>query len=158
SLGGHSVNNGGLIIDTRRMNNVRVDVENRTAWAQSGAVAREFLQAVEPHGFAVPFGDAGSVGLGGITLGGGIGYLVRKHGLTIDNLLAVELVTADGQVVTASETDHADLFWALRGGGGNFGVVTAFQYKLVELPQIYGGALVLPLTKEVLREYNRISL
>jgi len=158
SIGGHSVNNGGLVIDMRRMNNIRVDPENRTAWAQSGAVAREFLAAVEPHGFAVPFGDAGSVGLGGITLGGGIGYLVRKHGLTIDNLIGVELVTANGQIIQASADEHAELFWGLRGGGGNFGVVTGFHYRLVELPQIYGGALVLPLTKEVLREYAKVSL
>jgi FAD/FMN-containing dehydrogenase len=158
SIGGHSVNNGGLVIDMRRMNNIRVDAENRTAWAQSGAVAREFLAAVEPYGLAVPFGDAGSVGLGGITLGGGIGYLVRKHGLTIDNLLGIEMVTADGQIIQATETENAELFWALRGGGGNFGVVTGFQYKLVDVPQIYGGALVLPATKDVIREYAKLSL
>ncbi len=158
SIGGHSVNNGGLVIDMRRMNNIRVDAENRTAWAQSGAVAREFLAAVEPYGLAVPFGDAGSVGLGGITLGGGIGYLVRKHGLTIDNLLGIEMVTADGQIIQATETENPELFWALRGGGGNFGVVTGFQYRLVEVPQIYGGALVLPATKEVIREYAKLSL
>ncbi len=158
SIGGHSVNNGGLVIDMRRMNNIRVDAEYRTAWAQSGAIAREFLAAVEPYGLAVPFGDAGSVGLGGITLGGGIGYLVRKHGLTIDNLLGIEMVTADGQIVQATETENPDLFWALRGGGGNFGVVTGFQYKLVSVPQIYGGALVLPATKDVIREYARLSL
>lgn len=158
SIGGHSVNNGGLVIDMRRMNNIRVDAENRTAWAQSGAVAREFLAAVEPYGLAVPFGDAGSVGLGGITLGGGIGYLVRKHGLTIDNLLGIEMVTADGQIIQATETENAELFWALRGGGGNFGVVTGFQYRLVDVPQIYGGALVLPATKDVIREYAKLSL
>lgn len=158
SLGGHSLNNGGLVIDMRRMNTIRVDAENRTAWAQSGAVAREFLAAVEPYGLAVPFGDAGSVGLGGITLGGGIGYLVRKHGLTIDNLLGVEMVTAEGQIVQASETENTELFWALRGGGGNFGVVTGFQYKLVEVPQIYGGALVLPATADVIRKYATLSL
>lgn len=158
SIGGHSVNNGGLVIDMRRMNNIRVDAENRTAWAQSGAVAREFLAAVEPYGLAVPFGDAGSVGLGGITLGGGIGYLVRKHGLTIDNLLGIEMVTADGQIIQATETENPELFWALRGGGGNFGVVTGFQYRLVEVPQIYGGALVLPATKDVIREYAKLSL
>lgn len=158
SIGGHSVNNGGLVIDMRRMNNIRVDAENRTAWAQSGAVAREFLAAVEPYGLAVPFGDAGSVGLGGITLGGGIGYLVRKHGLTIDNLLGIEMVTADGQIIQATETENPELFWALRGGGGNFGVVTGFQYRLVEVPQIYGAALVLPATKDVIREYAKLSL
>ncbi len=158
SIGGHSVNNGGLVIDMRRMNNIRVDAEHRTAWAQSGAVAREFLAAVEPYGLAVPFGDAGSVGLGGITLGGGIGYLVRKHGLTIDNLLGIEMVTADGQIIQATETENPELFWALRGGGGNFGVVTGFQYRLVEVPQIYGGALVLPATKDVIREYAKLSL
>ena len=158
SIGGHSVNNGGLVIDMRRMNNIRVDPENRTAWAQSGAVAREVLAAVEPYGLAVPFGDAGSVGIGGITLGGGIGYLVRKYGLSIDNLLAVELVTPDGQLIQASASENQELFWALRGGGGNFGVVTGFQYRLVDVPQIYGGALVLPLTKEVLAKYAQYCL
>lgn len=158
SVGGHSINNGGIVIDTTAMKEVRVDAENRTAWAQSGVVAREYLAAVEPHGLVTPFGDAGSVGLGGITLGGGVGYLTRKHGLTIDNLLAVELVTADGKIVQASETENADLFWALRGGGGNFGVVTGFQYRLHELPQIYGGLYLIPATAEVLEEYARLSL
>ena len=158
SIGGHSVNNGGIVLDMRRMKNIRVDPESRTAWAQPGAVAREFLAAVEPFGLAVPFGDAGSVGLGGITLGGGIGYLVRKYGLTIDNLLGVELVTATGEIIQASATENPDLFWALRGGGGNFGVVTGFHYKLVPVPQIYGGALVLPASKELIKEYARLSL
>ncbi len=158
SIGGHSINDGGLVIDTSRMKEVRVDVENRTAWAQPGVVAREYLAAVEPHGLVTPFGDAGSVGLGGITLGGGIGYLTRKHGLTIDNVLAIELVTATGQIVQASESENADLFWALRGGGGNFGVVTGFQYRLHELPQIYGGMYLIPATPEVVREYARLSL
>jgi FAD/FMN-containing dehydrogenase len=158
SIGGHSVNNGGIVIDTSRMKNIRVDVENRTAWVQSGCVAREVLAATEPHGFVVPFGDAGSVGVAGITTGGGIGYLTRKIGLTIDNVLAIELVTADGQIVQATETENPDLFWALRGGGGNFGVVTGFQYRLHALPEIYGGAYLVEATPEVLREYARLSL
>ena len=158
SIGGHSINDGGMVIDTSRMKEVRVDVENRTAWAQTGVVAREYAAAVEPHGLITPFGDAGSVGLGGITLGGGIGYLTRKHGLTIDSLLGIELVTADGKIVHASETENADLFWAIRGGGGNFGVVTGFQYRLHELPAIYGGMYMIPATPEVLREYARLSL
>ena len=158
SIGGHSVNNGGIVIDTSRMKDIRLDIENRTAWVQSGCVARDVLNATEPHGFVVPFGDAGSVGVAGITTGGGIGYLTRKVGLTIDNVLAIELVTADGQIVRASETEHPDLFWALRGGGGNVGVVTGFQYRLTELPEIYGGAYLVEATPEVLREYARLSL
>ena len=158
SVGGHSVNDGGLVIDTTSMKTIRVDAETRTAWAQPGVVAREYLAAVEPLGLATPFGDAGSVGLAGITLGGGVGYLTRKHGLTIDNVIAIELVTATGQIIQASESENADLFWALRGGGGNFGVVTGIQYRLVDLPEIYGGIYMVPATPEVLREYARLSL
>ena len=158
SVGGHSINDGGIVIDTTGMKDIRVDGENRTAWAQSGVVAREYLGAVEPHGLVTPFGDAGSVGLAGITLGGGVGYLTRKHGLTIDSLLAVELVTADGNIVQASQNENPDLFWALRGGGGNFGVVTGFQYRLHELPQVYGGLFMIPATPEALKDYARLSL
>ncbi|MFL5723579.1 MAG: FAD-binding oxidoreductase, partial [Chloroflexota bacterium] len=103
------------------------------------------------HGLATPFGDTGSVGISGLTLGGGIGWLVRKYGLAIDALVAVEIATADGRVVTASEESHPDLFWAVRGGGGNFGVVTRFQFKLYPVGEILGGALFMPATRDVLR-------
>lgn len=158
SIGGHSLIDGGVVVDTSRMKEIRVDPIARRAFAQTGLTAREFLQATEPHGLVAPFGDAGSVGIAGITLGGGIGYLTRKLGLTIDNVASVEIVTSNGEIVHASETDHADLFWALRGGGGNFGIVTGIEYRLSELPQIYGGAYLVEATPEVLREYARLSL
>lgn len=157
SLPGHSLVEGGLVIDMSEMNAIRIDPEQRTAWAQPGATAGAFADEAQKYGLAVPFGDAASVGLGGITLGGGIGFLVRKHGLTIDHLVAIELVTAEGQIVQTSETENAELFWGLRGGGGNFGVVTGFQYQLVEVGTVYGGALVLPATKEVIKRYAEVS-
>ncbi len=157
SFPGHSMNDGGLVIDMSGMTNIQIDPATRTAWAQPGALAGDFAIAAQQFGLAVPFGDAESVGLGGITLGGGIGFLVRKHGLTIDHVRAIELVTADGQILTATATEHADLFWALRGGGGNFGVVTGFQYELVEVGTILGGAILLPATRDVLEGYARVS-
>jgi FAD/FMN-containing dehydrogenase len=161
--GGHGLNgqalvDGGLVIDMTQFNDIRIDAESRTAWAQPGATAGMYTAAAQEHGLATPFGDAASVGLGGITLGGGIGFLARKYGLAIDNLLAVELVTADGQIVTCSDSENQDLFWALRGGGGNFGVVTGFQYRLREAGIIYGGLLGLPATKDVITQYARLAL
>ena len=102
----------------------------RTAWADAGLTAGEYTTAAAAHGLATGFGDTGSVGIGGITLGGGVGYLVRKHGLTIDDLLAAEVVTADGQLLRVDAEHHPDLFWAIRGGGGNFGVATRFKFRL----------------------------
>ena len=117
-------------------------------WAGSGLTAGELTAAVTPHGLVVGFGDTGSVGIGGITTGGGVGYLVRRDGLTIDNLIGAEVVTADGEILTVDADNHPDLFWAIRGGGGNFGVVTKFHYRLNELPAFFGGMLVLPATAE----------
>jgi FAD/FMN-containing dehydrogenase len=148
SVAGHSVCEGGIVLDLRDMRALDLDVTGRTAWAQAGLTAGEYTTAAAAHGLATGFGDTGSVGLGGITLGGGIGYLVRKHGLTIDNLLAAEVVTADGQLLRADAETHPDLFWALRGGGGNFGVATRFQYRLHEVGTVTGGLLVLPATPE----------
>src|SRR5690606_8844115 len=105
------------------------------------------------HGLALTTGDTQSVGIGGLTTGGGIGYLVRKYGLTIDSLLSAQLGTADGRIVTADPTEHADLFWAIRGGGGNLGIVTEFTYRLAPVSHILGGLLVLPATHEVVRGY-----
>ena len=130
SLAGHSVSDGGIVLDLADMQALDIDVERRTAWAQTGLTAGEYTTAAGAHGLATGFGDTGSVGIGGITLGGGVGYLVRKHGLTIDNLLAAEVVTADGQLLRVDAETHPDLFWAIRGGGGNFGVVTRFQFRL----------------------------
>ncbi len=150
SLAGHSTTEGGLLLDLRDIRGLHVDPVARTAWVGAGLTAGEVTRALHAHGLAVPFGDSPSVGVGGITLGGGIGWLTRKHGLTIDNLLAAELVTADGEVVTVSEDRHPDLFWAIRGGGGNFGVVTRFQFRAQPVGLVVGGALALPLTADVL--------
>jgi FAD/FMN-containing dehydrogenase len=141
---GHSVTEGGIVLDLRPMKDLQIDPQGRTAWAQTGLTAGEVTAAAAEHGLAVGFGDTGSVGIGGITLGGGVGYLVRKHGLTIDSLLAAELVTADGELLTVDEEHHPDLFWAIRGGGGNFGVATRFKYRLHELGGFVGGFLFLP--------------
>ena len=132
------------------MKDFEIDVEGRTAWAETGLTAGEYSVAAAKHGLATGFGDTGSVGIGGITLGGGVGYLVRKHGLTIDNLLAAEVVTADGEVVHTDADNHPDLFWAIRGGGGNFGVVTRFKYRLHEVPSVFGGMLFLPASADVI--------
>ena len=150
SNAGHSSTDGGLVLDLRDMKAITVDAAGRTAWAETGATAIEVTEATLPHGLVVGFGDAGSVGIGGITLGGGVGYLVRKWGLTIDSLLAAEIVTADGRLVMASAAENSDLFWALRGGGGNFGVATRLRYALNPLPEFTGGMLCLPATPETL--------
>jgi FAD/FMN-containing dehydrogenase len=144
----HSTANGGVVLDLRDMTAIEFDVPGRTAWAEAGLSAAEFTASAAAHGLAVGFGDTGSVGLGGLTLGGGVGYLARKHGLTIDNLLAADVVTADGRVLRVDAESHPDLFWAIRGGGGNFGVVTRFQFRLHEVAEVTGGLLVLPATAE----------
>jgi hypothetical protein len=141
----HSTGDG-LLIDLRSPNNIDIDVAGQTAWVETGLTAREVAWALEPHGLAVGFGDIGSVGIGGLTLGGGIGFLSRRYGMTIDNVLAAEIVTADGRVQTIDHEHEPDLFWAIRGGGGNFGVVTKFRYRLATVPQVYGGPLILPAT------------
>ncbi len=148
SSAGHGVVEGGVVIDVRDMRDLEIDVAGRTAWAETGLTAGEYTAAVDAHGLATGFGDTGSVGIGGITLGGGIGYLVRAHGLTIDSLLAAEIVTADGALLRTDAQTHPDLFWAIRGGGGNFGVATRFQFRLHDVGQIVGGMLVLPATAE----------
>ena len=124
---GHSVSDGGIVLDLSKMLALQIDVEQRTAWVETGLTAAAVTMAAGRHGLAIGFGDTGSVGVGGITLGGGVGYLVRKYGLTIDSLLAAEIVTADGQLLRVDAENHPDLFWAIRGGGGNFGVVTRFN-------------------------------
>jgi FAD/FMN-containing dehydrogenase len=147
---GHSVCEGGIVLDVRNMKALEIDVERRTAWAETGLTAAEYSMATAEDGLATGFGDTGSVGIGGLTLGGGIGYLVRKHGLTIDSLQAADLVTADGELIRVDSTSHPDLFWALRGGGGNFGVATRFQFRLHEVGTFVGGMLVLPATAETI--------
>jgi FAD/FMN-containing dehydrogenase len=148
SNAGHSSTDGGIVLDLRDMNALEIDAESQTAWAEGGLTAGEVTSELAEHGFAIPFGDTASVGIGGLTLGGGVGYLVRKYGMTVDNLLAAEIVTADGELLRVDADQHPDLFWAIRGGGGNFGVVTRFQYRLQPLDGIVGGMLVLPATPE----------
>src|SRR5918996_1163864 len=147
---GHSVSEGGVVLDLHDMRAIEIDAEARTAWAETGLTAAEYTVAAGSHGLATGFGDTGSVGIGGITLGGGVGFLVRKYGLTIDDLLAAEIVTADGEILQADEESHPDLFWAIRGGGGNFGVATRFKFRLNEVPAAVGGMLLLPATPETI--------
>ena len=153
SMAGHGVSDGGIVIDLARMKRLEIDVEQRTAWAEAGLTAGEYTEATGAHGLTTGFGDTGSVGIGGITLGGGVGFLVRKHGLTIDSLLAAEIVTADGQILQIDEHNHPDLFWAIRGGGGNFGVVTRFKFQLQPVDTIVGGTLILPASPDILRDF-----
>jgi FAD/FMN-containing dehydrogenase len=153
SLAGHSVSNGGIVLDLRKMKAMKIDPKSRTVWAETGLTAGEFTVSAGAYGLATGFGDTGSVGIGGITLGGGVGFLVRKYGLTIDHLLAAELVTADGQTLHVDAETHPDLFWAIRGGGGNFGVATRFQFQLHQVDVILGGMLILPATAEVISSF-----
>jgi FAD/FMN-containing dehydrogenase len=153
SLAGHSVTEGGVVLDLSGMTGLELDPAQRTAWAQTGLTAGAYTATAGNHGLATGFGDTGSVGIGGLTLGGGVGYLVRKHGLTIDDLLAAEVVTADGQVLVVDAEHHPELFWAIRGGGGNFGVATRFQFRLHPLESIVGGMLLLPATPEVIEAF-----
>ena len=148
SLAGHGVSDGGVVLDLSEMTALHIDPKGRTAWAQAGLTAGDYTAAAHTHGLATGFGDTGSVGIGGITLGGGIGFLTRKHGLTIDSLLAADLVTADGETHRVDSENQPDLFWAIRGGGGNFGVVTRFHYRLHEVGSVVGGVLILPATPD----------
>ncbi|MGW7004621.1 FAD-binding oxidoreductase [Streptomyces sp. NPDC054933] len=150
---GHGVCEGGIVLDLANMRALEIDVEARTAWAETGMTAGEYTVAAAEHGLATGFGDGTAVGVGGITLGGGIGFLARKHGMTIDDLLAAEIVTADGELLLVDEHHHPDLFWAIRGGGGNFGVATRFKFRLHELDGVYGGMMVLPVTPEILETF-----
>ena len=134
---------GGIVLDFSRMKAVWVDPQARTARAQAGALWGDVDRETQAHGLAVPGGQISHTGIAGLTLGGGVGWLSRKHGLTIDNLVSVDLVTADGRLVTASATEHPDLFWGLRGGSGNFGAVVSFEYRLHEVgPLVLGGPLI----------------
>ncbi|MEW5957932.1 MAG: FAD-binding oxidoreductase [Chloroflexota bacterium] len=137
----------GLVIDLSRMRGIRVDPANNTVRVEGGCVWGDVDHATHPFGLAVPSGFLSSTGVGGLALGGGIGYLSRKYGLTIDNFLSVDMVLADGRFVTASATENADLFWAVRGGGGNFGVVTSFLFKGSSIHTVYGGPMLWPLDK-----------
>jgi FAD/FMN-containing dehydrogenase len=147
---------GGLMIDLSLLKSVRVDPEARTVRVEAGCTSGDVDHATHAFGLAVPFGLVSTTGVAGLTLGGGTGYLTRKYGLTIDNLLEVDMVLADGSFVTASETQHTDLFWAIRGGGGNFGVVTSFLFQAHPVSMVYGGPIFWEAThaKAVMRAYR----
>lgn len=153
SAAGHSTTDGGIVLDLSEMRTLEIDPQARTAWAETGLTAEEYTSGAGEYGLATGFGDTGSVGIGGITLGGGIGYLVRKYGLTIDDLLAAEIVTADGKLLRTDAETHPDLFWAIRGGGGNFGVATRFKFRLHEVGAAVGGMLLLPATPGVIHGF-----
>ncbi len=151
--GGHNVSGSaiadkGLVIDTSQMRTVHVDPSKGTAWVEGGARLGDLDHETTPFGLAAPVGVVSETGVAGLTLHGGVGWLMRKHGLSIDNLNAIEIVTADGQLVRASKKEHSDLFWALRGGGGNFGVATGFEFKLYPMePQVSVLLPIYPIEK-----------
>lgn len=153
SIMGHSTTEGGLVVDLSNLKSLDVDVEARTAWAGTGLLAGEYTSEVTKHGLVTGFGDTPSVGIGGLTLGGGVGFLHRKLGMTIDSVLGAEIVTADGQVRHIDTESEPDLFWAIRGGGGNFGVVTKLHYRLHPIETIVGGMLILPATPQVIADF-----
>jgi FAD/FMN-containing dehydrogenase len=153
SVPGHSTTEGGIVLDLRDLNRLELDVDGRTAWAETGLTTGRYTGAAAEHGLATPFGDTGSVGIGGLTLGGGVGYLVRKHGLTIDSMLAADVVTADGELLRVDAESHPDLFWAIRGGGGNFGVATRVRLLLHEVGTVVGGMLILPATADTIGSF-----
>ena len=156
-VGGHAICDGGLVIDLSPMKGIRVDPAARTARAEAGVLWGELDRETQLHGLATVGGIVTHTGIAGLTLGGGIGWLMRKHGATVDNLVSVDLVTADGEVLTASEDENPDLFWGLRGGGGNFGIVTSFEYRLHRVgPIVLAGPIFHPFEDagEVLRFYR----
>ncbi len=156
SVAGNAVNNDGLVIDLSEMKSVYVDPAKQTARAEGGATWGDFDHETQAFGLATTGGIVPSTGIAGLTLGGGIGYLNRKFGLACDNLLSADVVTADGRLLKASADEHEDLFWGIRGGGGNFGVVTSLEYRVHPVGLVLGGELVYPLdqAKEVLRFYR----
>ena len=157
SFPGLSTCDGGLLIDLRPMDGVRVDPDARVAGAQAGVLLGELDERTQEHGLAVPAGIVSHTGLAGLTLGGGIGWIMRRYGLTVDSLQSADVVTADSELVRASEDENADLFWGLRGGGGNFGVVTDFRFRLHPLgPQVMAGATFwsMDTAEDVLRVYR----
>jgi FAD/FMN-containing dehydrogenase len=153
SIPGHSSANGQVVVDLSQLKAISIDPETGIARVGAGATSGDLMEAARPYGLALSTGDTASVGLGGLTTGGGIGFMVRRFGLAIDNLISVRVVTAAGEVLVASESQHPDLFWAIRGGGGNFGIITEFEFQLARVNQVIGGAIILPGTKEVIRGY-----
>ena len=156
SAPGHGTNNGGLVIDMSRMKSISVDPQRRIVQAEGGALWKELDHETQAFGLATTGGTVSNTGIAGLTLGGGLGWLMGKHGLTIDNLISADVVTADGTFCHADTDANPDLFWALRGGGGNFGVVTSLEYRLHPVSQVLGGMVLYPLdqARDVLRFYR----
>src|SRR4029077_16284865 len=146
NVGGRALCDDGLVIGLSRMKSVFVDSATRRVRVQGGATLGDIDRETHVFGLAVPCGIVSKTGIGGLTLGGGVGWLIRKYGMTIDNLLSAEVVTADGKVLSASEYENGDLFWALRGGGGNFGAVTSFELQAHPVAKVLGGLLLYPRT------------
>ena len=160
NIAGNAVCDGGLIVDLSQMKSVRVDPTSKRAWVEPGATLADLDKETQAFGLVLPTGINSTTGVAGLTLGGGFGWITRKFGLTIDNLISADVVTADGSLVRASANKNKDLFWALRGGGGNFGVVTSFEFRLHKLgPQVLAGLVVHPFddAAPVLKEYRRIA-
>jgi FAD/FMN-containing dehydrogenase len=160
NVAGNAVCDSGLMIDLSPMKGIRIDPVRRTARAEAGCTWRDLDHECQAFGLATTGGVIPTTGIAGLTLGGGIGWLMGKHGLSCDNLLSVDLVTADGRLVTATVEDNADLFWGVRGGGGNFGIATSFEYRLHPIDQVLGGMVVHPIGKarEVLQFYRDFAL
>ena len=159
SISGQSVCDGGLVIDLSPMKGIHVDPRTQTVRAEAGLTLGDFVRALQPFGLLTTTGTVAGTGLSGLTLGGGLGWLMGKYGLTIDNLLSVELVTAEGRLLRASATEQPDLFWGLRGGGGNFGIATAFTFQLHPVGPVLAGKVVYPLSqaREVLHCYREYT-
>ncbi len=160
NIAGNAVCDDGLMIDLSLMKDVQVDVTTRTASVGPGCTLADFDRVVQAHGLATPLGINSTTGVAGLTLGGGFGWLSRKYGMTIDNLLSAEVITADGRQLNASESENADLFWGLRGGGGNFGVVTRFDFQLHPVgPEVLSGLIVFPFeqAKSVISQFARFT-
>lgn len=161
NIAGNAVCDNGLMIDLSTMKNVRVEAEKKRAYVEAGATLHDFDSAVQSHGLATPLGINSTTGIAGLTLGGGFGWLTRKYGMSVDNLISADVIVADGSQKKASETENTDLFWAIRGGGGNFGVVTQFEFKLHPVgPEIFAGLIVFPLqeARQVLDHYRKFIL
>lgn len=157
NIAGNSICNNGLVIDFSTMKKVRVNAEKKTAFVEPGATLNDFDGEVQKYGLAAPVGINSTTGIAGLTLGGGFGWLTRKYGMTVDNLLSADVVIVDGKKLKANEKENSDLFWAIRGGGGNFGVVTGFEFKLHPVgPEILAGLIVFPFNeaKQVLKQYR----
>jgi FAD/FMN-containing dehydrogenase len=159
NIAGNAVGDGGLLIDLSPMKMVKVDAQKRTASVGPGATLADVDKATQAFGLALPTGINSTTGIAGLTLGGGFGWLTRPFGMTIDNLVSVDVVTAKGELVRAGGSQNEDLFWAIRGGGGNFGVVTNFEFRLHPVgPQVFSGLIVHPFAnaKELLKGYREV--